>query len=641
MINVDLDKMLFTIAAENHSQKEIVQVLEAHREVKFVSLVGIDIGGNDTDEKIPVSQFIEDMDKFLSAGVQTDGSSVVLPGIATLNNAKVAIIPDLSVNWYVDYNFSHLDVDTGLPVGTLRIPSFLVHNDVEEVGSRVILRDAIEHFKEDVLKLMNDNPYVFQYLPINSVEEIEQLEITAATELEFWVRTPDDKTDCEKLSTAQMLKEQYWKRTTGPVRTALEQVMLMLERYGFEMEMAHKEVGGIKAKINNAGKYDHVMEQLEIDWKYADAMQTADNENHIKYVIKDVFGFHGLDVTFLAKPIEGVAGSGEHTHMGVVAKLKNGKRFNLFAPKDVENDFMSPIGFGALMGLLKNYEVINPFVSTTSDAFNRLKPGYEAPVCVVTSLGRSVEFPSRNRTVLVGLVRDRENPMACRFELRSPNPRSNTYLTIATSYMAMLDGIRAVLEAGKTSKDLEKSISKAYGEEDFYLEKNRMYRSEDDVFASYTQEERDLYFGKAPETVWENLCQLRKNPEKLRIYQCHHVMTDVTLASFHEAMLEQWVTELHNRIVPNVMELIRQCEKCHDDNDCVDYDWSYWEKISAIRNALGRNKLEERCLLAQIVGALEEKDYQTASDMQIEMNKQVEELNALYTKYKRNLFSIL
>lgn len=641
MINVDLDKMLFTIAAENHSQKEIVQVLEAHREVKFVSLVGIDIGGNDTDEKIPVSQFIEDMDKFLSAGVQTDGSSVVLPGIATLNNAKVAIIPDLSVNWYVDYNFSHLDVDTGLPVGTLRIPSFLVHNDVEEVGSRVILRDAIEHFKEDVLKLMNDNPYVFQYLPINSVEEIEQLEITAATELEFWVRTPDDKTDCEKLSTAQMLKEQYWKRTTGPVRTALEQVMLMLERYGFEMEMAHKEVGGIKAKINNAGKYDHVMEQLEIDWKYADAMQTADNENHIKYVIKDIFGFHGLDVTFLAKPIEGVAGSGEHTHMGVVAKLKNGKRFNLFAPKDVENDFMSPIGFGALMGLLKNYEVINPFVSTTSDAFNRLKPGYEAPVCVVTSLGRSVEFPSRNRTVLVGLVRDRENPMSCRFELRSPNPRSNTYLTIATSYMAMLDGIRAVLEAGKTSKDLEKSISKAYGEEDFYLEKNRMYRSEDDVFASYTQEERDLYFGKAPETVWENLCQLRKNPEKLRIYQCHHVMTDVTLASFHEAMLEQWVTELHNRIVPNVMELIRQCEKCHDDNDCVDYDWSYWEKISAIRNALGRNKLEERCLLAQIVGALEEKDYQTASDMQIEMNKQVEELNALYTKYKRNLFSIL
>ena len=76
------------------------------------------------------------------------------------------------------------------------------------------------------------------------------------------------------------------------------------------------------------------------------------------------------------------------------------------------------------MGLLKNYEVINPFVSATNDAFNRLKPGYEAPVCIVTSLGRSLNEPSRNRTVLAGLIRDNKNPLATRFELRSPNPKS-------------------------------------------------------------------------------------------------------------------------------------------------------------------------------------------------------------------------
>ena len=129
------------------------------------------------------------------------------------------------------------------------------------------------------------------------------------------------------------------------------------------------------------------------------------------------------------------------------------------------------------MGILKNYEVINPFVSATNDAFNRLKPGYEAPVCVVTSLGHGVKLPSRNRTVLVGLVLDVKNPMATRFELRAPNPKSNTYLVLAASYMAMLDGIKAALEAGKTPKELEKSISKEYGEEDFYLEKDRLYRS--------------------------------------------------------------------------------------------------------------------------------------------------------------------
>ena len=401
MLNYDLDKMLFTIPPEAHSEKELKEILTAHPEVKFVSVVGIDVGGHDTDEKIPVNEFLQDIEGFLTGGVQTDGSSVVLPGIADLNNGKVDIIPDRTVNWFVDHNFNYRDPDTDLPVGTLRIPSSLVHNDSDRVGSRVILRDAIYNFKQDLMELLRDNPYVFEYMEIDSVEDIERLDVTAATELEFWVKTPDDDADREQLSTAQMLKEQYWKRTTGPVRTALEEVLLVLDKYGFEMEMGHKEVGGVKAKFGNSGNYDHVMEQLEIDWKYSSAIQAADNENQIKYVVRDVFRTYGLDVTFMAKPIEGVAGSGEHTHMGVAAKLKDGRTVNLFSHRDPENQFLNPIGFGALMGLLKNYDVINPFVSSSNDSFNRQKPGYEAPVCVVTSLGHDAKMPSRNRTVLV------------------------------------------------------------------------------------------------------------------------------------------------------------------------------------------------------------------------------------------------
>lgn len=131
------------------------------------------------------------------------------------------------------------------------------------------------------------------------------------------------------------------------------------------------------------------MEQLEIDWKYADAMQAADNEKQVKYVVRDVFNQFGLSTTFMAKPMPGVAGNGEHTHLGVCAKLKNGKMINLFAPQKFDAEFLSPVGFGALMGILKNYEAINPFVSSTTDSLNRLKPGYEAPVCIVTSLGHS------------------------------------------------------------------------------------------------------------------------------------------------------------------------------------------------------------------------------------------------------------
>lgn len=638
MLSYDLNKMLYTLPADKHSPEDIRKTLQEHPEVKFVSLVGIDVGGHDTDEKIPVEEFLKDIETFLKTGVQTDGSSVVLPKIAKLNNAKVDIIPDVTANWFVDHNFNYPDTYTGLPVGTLRIPSSLIHNDSERVGSRVILRDAVYNFKEDMMQLLRDNPYVFNYIDIDNVDDIEEIVITAATELEFWVKTPDDDADREQLSTAQMLKEQYWKRTTGSVRTALEEAMLVLQKYGFEMEMAHKEVGGVKARLGNSGNYDHVMEQLEIDWKYSSAVQAADNENQIKYVVRDIFRTYGLEVTFMAKPMEGVAGNGEHTHMGVAAKLKDGRRVNLFAPSDAENQFMSPIGFGALMGLLKNYDVVNPFVSSTNDSLNRLKPGYEAPVCTVTSLGHNAKLPSRNRTVLVGLVREVGNPMATRFELRSPNPKSNTYLVIAASYMAMLDGIKEALEHGKTPEELEKSISKGYGEEDFYLDKDRIYRSEKDVFDEYTQEERDKFFGKAPSTVWENIKAFDRYPEKLKIFKRDDVMTDIALESYKEAILDQWATELHNRIIPDIMDLVRACSKAHDDTDCVDYDRSNWEKIQRLRNQLGRDTLDDYCLLTRIKRALDEGKYEKASELQIEMQEKVSELTELYIIYKKNLF---
>ena len=354
--------MIFTIGPENHSADRIKTILNEHPEVQFVSLVGIDIGGHGTDEKIPVRAFIKDIDKFLTEGVQTDGSSVVLPKIADLNNAKVDIIPDLDVNWYVDYNFDHVPQSIGLPVGSLRIPSYLRHNDTFEVGSRVVLRDAVADFKKELMEILKANPYVFEYMDLDSADEIEELIVTSATELEFWVKTPDEQSDREQLTTAQELKEQYWKRTVGPVRTALERTLNILDRYGLEMEMGHKEVGGVKAKMGHSGHYDHIMEQLEVDWKYSDALQAADNEKQVKYIVRDIFRLHGLDVTFMAKPMEGVAGSGEHTHLGLAAKLKDGRVVSMFSSKDGK-DFLNVIGYGALMGILNNYEVINPFIA--------------------------------------------------------------------------------------------------------------------------------------------------------------------------------------------------------------------------------------------------------------------------------------
>lgn len=637
MLELNFEKMLFNIPADNHTSEEIKATLIKHSEVKFVSLVGIDIGGLDTDEKIPVKLFLDNIEKFLEQGVQTDGSSVVLPVIAELNNAKVDIIPDTDVNWYVDYNFANKEINTGLPVGTLRIPSSLVHNDDREVGSRVILKEAVKNVKFELKELIKENPYVLKYLELDNAEDIEEIILTSATELEFWVKTPDDKADREQLSTAQVLKEQYWKRTVGPVRTALEKSLILLDQYGFEVEMGHKEVGGIKAKLGNSGQYDHVMEQLEIDWKYSNAMQSADNEKHARNIVKDIFRLHGLDVSFMAKPIEGVAGNGEHTHMGIAAKLKSGKIINLFAAKDMGKEFMSPIGFGALMGILKNYEVVNPFISNSNDSINRLKPGYEAPICIVTSIGHSVKSPSRNRTVLVGLVRDAKNPLATRFEMRSPNPKSNTYLTIATCYMAMMDGIKAALEAKKTTQELLTSLSKAYGQEDFYLEKNREYRSEKHVFDEFTPEERDKLFGHPPNTVWENITAFDKYPEKLNIFLENGAMNKLTLESYKEATMGQWTTELHNRIIPETMDLVRECKRAHDEDECTDYDMMNWGEIHNLRVYLGQNTIGEKCLLSRIITSLDDKNYDLASNLQIEMQEKSLILSKLYYNYKKNL----
>jgi len=476
-----------------------------HPEIKFVSLMGVDFAGNDTDEKIPMKIFLDDMQSFLEgSAAQTDGSSVVLPGIATLNNARVDMVVDKEVNWFIDYNYEHFDAENGRMIGTLRIPCYLLHNG-NFVDSRSILKNTLSYVEKEILELFKKHPHIAGLEHVNP-EEIENLIFTSATELEFWVKSPREDAPIEALSSSQMMQEQYWQRTRGNVRTALEQTIETLYFYGLEPEMGHKECGGVKGQIDGAGHMTHVMEQLEVDWKFSCGVQTGDNELLARIIVKEVFRMNGLEVCFQAKPIPGVAGSGEHTHVGIAAKMKNGKIINLFSPKDMHKDFLSAIGYGSMMGLLKNYEVINPFISCTIDSLNRLKPGFEAPVCIVTSLGMSPENPSRNRTILAGLIRDLDNPKATRIEMRSPNPYTNTYIAIAVFYLSCLDGIKACVEADKTLAEMEKEISKQAGEAGFYLDTDRQYRTEDDVFEDFTEEERAHLFGEPPATVWENLC---------------------------------------------------------------------------------------------------------------------------------------
>ena len=633
-----MSSLLYYIKKEDHSGERLRKILEENKYIKFVSLMGVDLGGNATDEKIPVKLVLEDIEEFLNASIQTDGSSVELYNIATLNNAKVDLKADLDAAWFVDYNHEFIDEETGCPVGTLKIPAFLIH-DNKKVCSRGTLERAEKYFKNSLTDIIRNNPEILENTNVDSPDDIESIELTAATELEFWVNTPEDKADLEKLFVSQSLKEQYWKRTHGVIRTCLEKCLIALENYGLEPEMAHKEVGGIHSSINIKGSTNHAMEQLEISWKFNKPLQAADNELWVREIVYDIFESHGLEVSFKAKPIHGVAGSGAHTHVSVAAKLKDGRLVNLFAPKDLKNDYLSPIGYASLMGMMKNYEVLAPIVTNTNDGFNRLVPGFEAPVCVVTSLGHTYEIPSRNRSVLVGLIRDIDKPKSLRFELRSPNPLSNKYLVIAGCYQTMLDGIKAIADLKQfDTKLLEAELSKAPTDKGFYLEEGRAYRDENNIFNYYTLEERNARFGQPPRTVYEAMLAFETYPEKLKSLTQGAVFTEAIIDSFKVGSLDKWKKKLSSRIIDRNIRLLTSFVKLHSHENMDAIDEVMWDAIEQIKYDLMKNTLKGPSIYGMIKSAIDVGNYKEASDLQIEAKKKMEEIQQLYVNYKKNIF---
>lgn len=626
-------ELLYCIPAGQYGKEGVLSLLAQHPEIRFVSLIGVDLAGNDTDEKIPIDIFIKDYDDFFAGkAVQTDGSSVVFMNIATLNDARVDFVADNTVNWYVDYNDENINPATGLPVGTLRIPSFLIHKGVF-IDSRSILKQSCEYVAEELKKLLIGKQ--IRGMENFPFEDIQDIVFTTGTELEFWVKTPSEKETVQHLSISQRLKEQYWQRMRGNVRTAMEQAIEELDIRGMHVEMGHKEVGGIKPKIDDVGHVFDVCEQLELDWLFSsNPLQAADNELEARIIIREVFRRNGLDVSFKAKPILGVAGSGEHTHVGLAARLKNGKIINLLAPEDMKSDYLSTIGYGFIMGVLHNYEAINPFISSTTDAFNRLKPGFEAPVCIVTSLGHKPELPSRNRSILVGLIRDLENPKATRFEFRSPNPFTNIYLAVSCLYLTALDGIKYAVNSGRGPKELLGELSKRAGEDAGYLEKDREYRCEKNVFEDYTQEERDAVFGKPPATVWENIKIMKSYPEKIEVLTRGTALSSAIVDSFLTSIIYRWENELIDRLIPEAERSVKSYKKLEHE-DAIDEE--RWASIQEKRLNLAKDTKEISCICTRLKEALEANDYDLASDLQLTMAREVEKLAEEYRVYALNI----
>ena len=193
-------------------------------------------------------------------------------------------------------------------------------------------------------------------------------------------------------------------------------MVLTLEDMGFEIEASHHEVAPA---------------QHEIDFKYDEALKTADNIQTFKMTVKTIAKRHGLYATFMPKPKFGMSGSGMHINMSLATE--DGK--NIFADKNGKLG-LSDDAYHFIAGIMKHARGMSAITNPLVNSYKRLVPGYEAPVYIAWS--------SKNRSPLIRIPASRGN--GTRVELRNPDPTANPYLALALCLAAGLDGIKNKLE---------------------------------------------------------------------------------------------------------------------------------------------------------------------------------------------------
>jgi len=353
------------------TKKDILELTRAH-EVRFLRLQFTDILGVNKNVEVPASQF----EKALDANIMFDGSSI--EGFVRIEESDMLLAPDLS---------------------TFRVfPWGDEHNRVARLICDITLPDGTPFAGDPraVLKKQIDRAHALGYT------------MNAGMEAEFFMfKQPTaggPTTDTHDVGGYFDL---------APVdlgEDARRMIVDLLEQMGFEVEAAHHEVAH---------------GQHEIDFRYADALTTADNIATFRFVVKYVAHQVGLVASFMPKPIFGQNGSGMHTHQSLFKGAENA-----FWDKKAQWE-LSPVALHYIGGLLRHARGFCAITNPLVNSYKRLVPGYEAPVNVAWSM--------RNRSPLIRIP-DRRGS-GTRVELRMPDPSANPYLALTVMLAAGLDGI--------------------------------------------------------------------------------------------------------------------------------------------------------------------------------------------------------
>lgn len=345
-------------------------------EVKFISLQFTDVTGAVKSVDIPVDRLSDALEQ----GVWFDGSSV--EGFARIQESDMRLVPDA-------------ETYAVLPWSRAEFRRARVFCDIDQPDGNVFAGDPRGTLKR-MLGRIQERGWIYNAGPEpefflfkrNGPESIHPVPHDVGGYFDF---SASDE--------------------AARVRTEL---MDALAGMGLEVEMGHHEVA---------------LGQHEIDFKFADALRTADNVLTLKYTVKAIAAQHGLVASFMPKPIFGINGSGMHCHQSLFDEQGN----NLFFDPDDEHH-LSGIAYGFIAGQLVHARALAAIVAPTVNSYKRLVPGYEAPVYV--------GWAQINRSALIRIphyTTGRDKSM--RAELRFPDPSANPYLALTVMLAAALDGI--------------------------------------------------------------------------------------------------------------------------------------------------------------------------------------------------------
>ena len=344
-------------------------------DVRFLRLAFTDINGTSKAVEVPTSQ----LDKVLTNDIRFDGSSI--DGFVRLEESDMVLYPDFST-WAV----LPWGDEKGGKIGRLVCSVHKTNGEPFEGDPRNNLKRVLKEMKE----------MGFTDFDIGFEAEFHLFKL--GEDGNWTTEVPDHA------SYFDMTSDDAGARCRRDIGETLESI-------GFEVEAAHHEVGD---------------GQQEIDFRFDDALTTADRVQTFKMVVREVARKHGLYATFMAKPVEGQAGNGMHTNMSL---FKDGK--NVFYDKDGEFH-LSDTALYFLNGILEHARAITAIGNPTVNSYKRLIPGFEAPVYI--------SWASKNRSPLVRIPDAEE--INTRLEMRSADPTANPYLLLAACLTAGLNGIK-------------------------------------------------------------------------------------------------------------------------------------------------------------------------------------------------------